>query len=226
MSNDRPCFTYLAGRGLAEVTRLALNAARIEYDEVYLQTREEFLQLIADGKLMFKQVPLLEIDGENVIGSEPVLRYVCRKYNFKAKSPEDQVKVDMLSMGARDMLRSGFSAAQFQKTREEQETMLQGAVKQCKNRYFPVFEKILGESKSGFLVGDSLTMADFMFFDGLSYVNEIPRIKPLLDDFPNLQKYIVHFSNQPGLKEYLCSSRRHPPPDDEYVRVVNLVLDW
>ncbi|XP_030851321.1 glutathione S-transferase alpha-4 [Strongylocentrotus purpuratus] len=226
MSTVKPRFTYFAGRGLGEVTRLALNAAKVEYDEIYLQSREEFLQLITDDKLLFKQVPLLEMDGQNLTGSEVILRYVCNKYNFQAKSDKDQVKLEMLCLGARDMLKSGFSAAQFQKTREEQEAMLQGAVKQCKNRYFPVFEKVLGESKSGFLVGDSLTMADFMVFDGLSYVNEIPNIKPLLDDFPNLKAYIKHFSNQPGLKEYLNSPRRHAPPDDEYVRVVNLVLDW
>eukprot|EP00057_Strongylocentrotus_purpuratus_P009342 XP_011663816.1 PREDICTED: glutathione S-transferase alpha-4 [Strongylocentrotus purpuratus] len=82
------------------------------------------------------------MDGQNLTGSEVILRYVCNKYNFQAKSDKDQVKLEMLCLGARDMLKSGFSAAQFQKTREEQEAMLQGAVKQCKNRYFPVFEKV------------------------------------------------------------------------------------
>ncbi|XP_788101.1 glutathione S-transferase alpha-4 [Strongylocentrotus purpuratus] len=222
---SKPRLTYFAGRGFAEVTRLALNAAQIEYDDVYLRTREEFLQLITDGKLMFKQVPLLEIDGKNLIGSECVLRYVCNKAKLQGKSDDDQSKIEMLSMGARDMLKGGFSGAKFQATPEKEEEMLQSAAKQCKDRYLPVFEKVLGENKSGFLVGDSLTMADLMFFDGLSYVNEIPKIKSLLDDFPNCKAFIVHFSSQPGIKEYLASPRRHPPPNDEYVRGVRKVLN-
>ena len=48
----------------------------------------------------------------------------------------------MLSMGARDMLKSGFSGSKFQATPEKGEEMLQSAAKQCKERYLPVFEKV------------------------------------------------------------------------------------
>ncbi|XP_041462297.1 glutathione S-transferase alpha-4-like [Lytechinus variegatus] len=221
---SKPRLTYFDGRGFAEVSRLALSAAKIEYDDIYLRTREEFLQLITDGKLMFKQVPLLEIDGQNLIGSECILRYICSKGNLQGK-PEDQTKIEMLSMGARDMLKAGFSGAKFQATSEKCEEMLQNAGKQSKERYLPVFEKVLGESKSGFLVGDSLTMADLMFFDSVSYVNDISQFQPLLADFPNCKRFIEHFSSQPGIKEYLASPRRHPPPSDEYVQGVRKVLN-
>ncbi|XP_063954330.1 glutathione S-transferase alpha-4-like isoform X1 [Lytechinus pictus] len=220
---SKPRLTYFDGRGFAEVSRLALSAAKIEYDDIYLRTRDEFLQLITDGKLMFKQVPLLEIDGQNLIGSECILRYICNKGNLQGK-PEDQTKIEMLSMGARDMLKAGFSGAKFQATPEKEEEMLQNAGKQSKERYLPVFEKVLGESKSGFLVGDSLTMADLMFFDSVSYVNDLSQIQPLLADFPNCKRFIEHFSSQPGIKEYLASPRRHPPPSDEYVQGVRKVL--
>ncbi|XP_072178378.1 glutathione S-transferase alpha-4-like [Diadema setosum] len=221
----RPRLTYFAGRGLAEVIRLALNAAQIEYEDIYMRTREEFLQLIKDGKLMFKQVPLLEMDGKNLIGSESTFRYVCKKGGFMGKTDDDQAMVEMLCLGARDMLRSGFSNFQFVAADKQEET-LQKALKLSRERYLPVFEKTLEESKSGFLVGDSLTMADFMFYDPLSYINEIPRVKHELDAFPKCKAYIQHFSSQPGLKEYLASPQRHPPPDAAYVKEVNLVLNW
>lgn len=41
---------------------------------------------------MFKQIPLLEIDGLNLIGSEAVLRYVCRKGNLEGKTDEEKVR--------------------------------------------------------------------------------------------------------------------------------------
>ena len=51
-------------------------------------------------------------------------------------------RVELLFMGARDMLRSGWTGYTFQKTPEEQQKMLQNGIKQSKERYLPVFEKV------------------------------------------------------------------------------------
>ncbi|XP_072178586.1 glutathione S-transferase alpha-4-like [Diadema setosum] len=223
MAGQKPRLTYFDGRGYAEITRLVLSAANIEFDDVFLKSRQEFLQLIEDGKLMFKQVPLLEIDGKNLIGSTSIPQYVCRKAGFVAQTEDDQAMVDMLCIGARDIL-MGVSGFKFMPD-EKQEEVLQHGVREVKSRHLPVFEKILAQSESGFLVGNSLTIADFMFFDGVSYINEIPSVKQELDDFPKCKAFIEHFSRQPGLSEYLSSPRRHPPPNDQYVKEVRLVLD-
>ncbi|XP_071479190.1 glutathione S-transferase alpha-4-like [Diadema antillarum] len=222
MAGQKPRLTYFDGRGFSEVTRLALSAAKIEFDDVYLKSRDEFLQLIKDGKLKFNQVPLLEMDGQNLTGIRSIPQYVCKKAGFVAQSEDDQAWVNMLCDGARDiqMRVTGFKFT----PPEKQEEVLQYGIKEIKKYHLPNFEKTLAQSESGFLVGNSLTIADFMFFDGLSYINEIPSIKQELDDFPKCRAFIEHFSRQPGLSEYLSSPRRHPPPTDQYLKEVNLIL--
>eukprot|EP00057_Strongylocentrotus_purpuratus_P000877 XP_001185610.2 PREDICTED: glutathione S-transferase 3 [Strongylocentrotus purpuratus] len=177
MAGDTVRLTYTASRGLGEPIRLALVASGIDYTEIYLQTREDFVKLTEGGKLMFKQIPLLEIDGLNLIGSEAVLRYVCRKGNLEGKTDE---------------------------------------------------EKVLSESKSGFFVGDSMTMADIMLFDALSCVNEIPELKAigLLDEYPLCVAFIDHFSKQPRIVDYLASERRHTVIDLEQAAYASRLFGW
>lgn len=47
-----------------------------------------------------------------------------------------------------------------------------------------LIHQVLGESTSGFLVGDSMSMADIMVFDGLCYLHEDPKLKSELQNFP------------------------------------------
>ncbi|XP_072178600.1 glutathione S-transferase alpha-4-like [Diadema setosum] len=225
MADNKPKLTYFAVRSLAEVIRLALSAAKVEYDEVYLRSREQFVQLITDGKLMFKQVPLLEIDGKTLIGSDCTLRYVCRTRGLMGKNSDDQTLIDMLSSGARDMFKLGIFNYKFKPTEEARAEFLEKATKECRERYLPVFERILTGSKSGFLVGDTMTMADIIFFDAVSYLQEAPNLKHTLAEFPGCQAFIAHFSQQPGIKEYLASPRRLPHMDDDMVAEVKQVVN-
>nr|XP_054760579.1 glutathione S-transferase alpha-4-like isoform X2 [Lytechinus pictus] len=223
--------TYSATRGLAEPIPLALVISGIEYTDNYLRTRDDMVKLVEGGNLMFKQVPLLEIDGLNLIGSEAILRYVCRKGGLDGKTDEEKVKIDMLSMGAKDMVFHNVIYSRFHEiliSKEKAEEDIRTAIKECKNRYLPVFEKVLSESKSGFFVGESLTMADIMLFDALSCVNEIPEFKEirLMDEYPLCVAFIGHFSNQPRLKEYLRSERRHTVIDLEQAAYASRVMGW
>ena len=42
------------------------------------------------GKLTYKQAPLLEFDGRSLVGSEVILRHVCRKGNLMGKTEAEQ----------------------------------------------------------------------------------------------------------------------------------------
>ena len=62
--------TYFAGWGLAEQTRWVLAATGVEWEQVALETHEEFTALRDDGSLLFRQLPLLEIDGLKLTQSQ------------------------------------------------------------------------------------------------------------------------------------------------------------
>ncbi|XP_071504012.1 glutathione S-transferase A3-like [Diadema antillarum] len=141
MADGKPRLTYTPGRGLAEVTRLALVAGGIEYEDIYLTSREAFLQLINDGKLLFNQIPLLEMDGICLVGSDALLRYVCNKAGLMGKTDKDQAMIEMLTLGARDLLKSGLPSFKFSPP-EKQEEIIQNIAKQSRERYLPIFEKV------------------------------------------------------------------------------------
>ena len=59
--------TYFHGWGLAEPARWMLSATGIEFEQVNLDAHAEFEQLRSSGILLFGQLPLLEIDGLNLV---------------------------------------------------------------------------------------------------------------------------------------------------------------
>ncbi|XP_030854287.1 glutathione S-transferase-like [Strongylocentrotus purpuratus] len=137
----------------------------------------------------------------------------------------------MLSMGAEDIAFPSLMSPMFlevQFTKEAADKASENGIKECRERYLPVFEKVLDESTSGFLVGDSMSRADIMLFDGLCYLHEDPKLESELQNFPRCSAFIDHFSKQSGIKEYLASPRRNGLPDLEYTkhccRILNLPL--
>lgn len=45
---------------------------------------------LADGSLMFQQVPMVEIDGMKLIQSKAILHYIAEKYNLHGKDPKER----------------------------------------------------------------------------------------------------------------------------------------
>ena len=72
--------------------------------------------------LMFGQIPLLKIDGLNLVQSCATLRYLSRKHNMYGESEIQRVQIDILSDGIRDFL-SKFTAVPFS---EDYEATLKG----------------------------------------------------------------------------------------------------
>jgi hypothetical protein len=48
--------------------------------------------LLIEKKLLFLQVPLLEIDGKNLVQSSAIARYICRKGNLLGDNEDDMTK--------------------------------------------------------------------------------------------------------------------------------------
>lgn len=62
--------------------RLALDLGGIDYTETSISLAEwpdKKCQCLEDGTLPFGQLPLLQIDGMNIVQSTSILRYLSRK---------------------------------------------------------------------------------------------------------------------------------------------------
>ena len=157
MEDRRPRLTYFAGWGLAEQTRWMLAAAGVEFSQVALRSHAEFEALRASGRLLFNQLPLLELDGLDLTQSQAMVRYVARRHGMDGGSaPADAAKVDMLCEGVRD---ARGVVVGFPFSPDPAEYRAEAPARLA--RHLPFFERAL--AGGGFAVeGHELTAADVL----------------------------------------------------------------
>ncbi|XP_070217540.1 LOW QUALITY PROTEIN: glutathione S-transferase A4-like [Bos mutus] len=221
----KPKLWYFHGRGRMESIRWLLAAAGVEFEEEFLETREQYEKLQKDGRLLFGQVPLVEIDGMELTQTRAILSYLAAKYNLHGKDLKETVRIDMYADGTLDLMLMVALAA-F-KPPEEKEESLALAVKKAKTRYFPVFEKILKDHGEDFLVGNKFSgrQTDRQLLEAILTMEELDA--SVLSDFPLLKEFKTRFSNIPTIKKFLQpGSQRKPPPDSHYVEVVRNILQF
>ncbi|XP_010585403.1 glutathione S-transferase A4 isoform X2 [Loxodonta africana] len=204
----RPKLHYPNGRGRMESVRWALAAAGVEFDEEFLETREQLHKLQKGKHLLFQQVPMVEIDGMKLVQTRSILHYIAEN-------------IDMYVEGTLDLLEMIITHP-FLKPEDQQKevvSMTQKAV----IRYFPVFEKILRDHGQKFLVGNQLSLADVILLQTILALEE--KVPNILAAFPHLQEFTVKISNVPTIKKFLePGSKKKPPPDDVYVRTVYTIF--
>ncbi|XP_043319929.1 glutathione S-transferase alpha-4-like [Cervus canadensis] len=219
----KPKLWYFCGRGRMESIRWLLAAAGVEFEEEFLETREQHEKLQKDGRLLFGQVPLVEIDGMELTQTRAILSYLATKYNLHGKDPKETVRIDMYAEGTLDLM-TMVALAAF-KPPEGKEESLALVVKKAKTQHFPVFEKILKDHGEDFLVGNKFRWADIQLLEAILMVEELDA--SVLSDFPLLKEFKTRISNIPTIKKFLQpGSQRKPPPDSHYVEVVRNVLQF
>ncbi|NWY38794.1 GSTA3 transferase, partial [Sylvia atricapilla] len=215
--SGKPRLTYLNGRGRMESIRWLLAAAGVEFDEVYLETKEQYDKLIKDGFLLFQQVPLVEIDGMKMVQTRAIMSYIAGKYNLHGKDLKERALIDMYVEGISDLMQMilmfPFSPP------DAKEKNLESIKERATNRYFPVFEKVLKQHGQDFLVGNKFSWADVQLMEAILAVEE--KLPTVLSGFPQLQVFKTKMSNVPTIKKFLQpGSPRKPPPDAHYVETV------
>lgn len=112
--------TYFLGRGLAEIPRWMLAATNEPFVNKGLRTPEELDALRASGVLAMNQVsedlwlvdwcvcsmvlrlqlPLLEIDGFNIVQSGAMVRYLARKHGVDGGTVKQKLDADVVGLAS------------------------------------------------------------------------------------------------------------------------------
>ncbi|KAK1170898.1 glutathione S-transferase 3-like [Acipenser oxyrinchus oxyrinchus] len=212
---------YFDGRGLMESIRWLLTVAGVEFEEVFLKTREQYEQLLKDGALMFQQVPLVEIDGMKLIQTRAILNYIAAKYNLYGKDLKERAMIDMYVEGIRDLMDLLIKHPFLPPAEKDSNTKL--IQTKAVDRFFPVYEQALAQSGGGYLVGGQLSKADVQVFEVVLMVEE--KLPSILSGFPQLQAFQSRMRNVPAIQKFLQpGSQRKAQPDDNYVKTVMEVL--
>ncbi|XP_043855247.1 glutathione S-transferase-like [Dromiciops gliroides] len=217
----KPKLYYFNGRGRMESVRWLLAAAGVEYEEVLFTTAEELQNLIKCGKLMYQQVPMVEMDGMTIIQTRAILRYMAAKYNLYGKDLKEQALIDMYVEGMREL----YDIIMFLplSAPEEKEKNLSFMTEKATKRFLPVYEKVLKDHGKNYLVGNQLSWADIHLLELILMVEEC---KPgVLLAFPKLQEFKARVSKLPRIQKFLQpGSPRKPPLDDAGLEEVKKIF--
>ena len=222
---------YFAGRGLCEPIRWLLELGAVPYINVAVSTPEALDALRTGGTLAFNQLPLLQMNGVNLVQSRATARYVAEVCNLCGQNPEEEAALAIVADGVRDM-RSALTGTPFAHvngTWAEQLAKVAAALA----KYAPFFEHILEERHHDgpFLTGASrVTYADAALAEAMLWMQEIlpAETATAFAAAPRVAALLKGVTENGRLSKYLASGRRPATPVGdvavEYVRAVNSVL--
>ncbi|NXE39495.1 GSTA2 transferase, partial [Ptilorrhoa leucosticta] len=218
----KPKLHYTKGRGKMESIRWLLAAAGVEFEEEFIETKEDLEKLRNDGVLLFQQVPMVEMDGMRMVQTRAILSYIAAKYNLYGKDLKERAWIDMYVEGTTDLM-GMIMYFPFQPA-DTKEKNLALIIERATTRYFPVYEKALKDHGQDYLVGNKLSWADVHLLEAILMAEEC---KPdVLSAFPLLQAFKGRISNIPTIKKFLQpGSQRKPPTDEKFVAVVRKIFN-
>nr|XP_048291666.1 glutathione S-transferase A2 isoform X2 [Myodes glareolus]XP_048291667.1 glutathione S-transferase A2 isoform X2 [Myodes glareolus] len=204
----KPVLHYFNGRGRMECIRWLLAAAGVEFEEKFIGCPEDLEKLIKDGRLMFQQVPMVEIDGMTLVQTRSILNYIATKYNLYGKDAKERALIDMYTEGIFDLTEMMLPLVICPPDQREAKILL--VKDKIKNRYLPAYEKVLKSHGQDYLVGNKLTRVDIHLLEVLLYVEELD--SSLLAPFPLLKALKNRISSLPNVKKFLQPGSQRKPP--------------
>ncbi|XP_072524102.1 glutathione S-transferase P-like [Salminus brasiliensis] len=188
--------TYFAVRGRCGATRIMLSDQGQEWKEIVVSF-EDWMKGDLKKTCVFGQLPKFEDGDLALFQSNAILRHLGRKHGAYGKNDKEAAQIDMFADGVED-LRLKYMKLIYQ----EYETGKEAYIKDLPN-HLCRFEAVLAKNKSGFLVGDSVSFADYSLFEVM--LNHLVLSPTCLDSFPALKSFVEKFSARPKIKAFLDS---------------------
>jgi glutathione S-transferase len=94
---------YFGGRGMADQIRWMLAATDVSFTQKTIFLREH-LQRLSQAQLPFGQLPLLQIDGIELVQSQAIIRYLATRSGLHGKNREEIAKCDMIAEAVKDLI--------------------------------------------------------------------------------------------------------------------------
>ena len=164
---------YFAGRGLADPIRWVLAAANISFGQKVVDTREHFLKMAA-RQLPFGALPMLQIDGIEMVQSRAIIRAIAKRSRLCGRDNEEEIKCDMIAEMCDDVLSLAVKAPFVRNNGQEAGDKHIQSMKEHWMKYAPRFEAVLAANGGSFMVGDRMTYADVLMVHCLTcYVEEV-----------------------------------------------------
>jgi len=168
--------------------------------------------LRSKGLLVFNQVPLLRIDGLDLVQSKAIVRYLAEKHNLRGPNPADVAMSDMVAEGISDWRSAMGIAFEFSFGGYEQSAEQKEKARNANSKYLPFLERRISAAGSGWLVGSSMTYADVLFLEVAEQIVTADSV--CLDSYPLCAALHQKMLGQARLAEFLKSDLRKSKSQD------------
>ncbi|KAL3114473.1 hypothetical protein niasHT_011602 [Heterodera trifolii] len=193
---------YFDARGVVEPIRLLLHYVGQPFENIRFKDFEEW-EKTYKSEFFYGKVPVLEVDGKQLAQSATILRYLAEKFDLAGKDEWEKAKANEIIDFQKDAntdlvpylyVKMGFREGDLEKLRGE---VFEPGVK----RILPLFEKLLKESGSGYMLKSGLSMVDFQV---ANFLYTFTKLEPeTINAHPELIKYVDRVHALPQLQQYL-----------------------
>lgn len=188
---------YFNGRGRAEISRLILAAAGVNYEDVRI---EDWPNAKADTPI--GQVPYLEIDNTKLPQSLSIARYLAREYNLVGKNNLEAAKADAIVDTCIDLMTAFYYKVHLITNLPAKDAALKAFLIEDAPQGLSNIEKLAKTyGSSGHSVGSSLTWAD-LFIHEITY-SLSNYDADVLKGFSGLKKIVHAVEKNENIAKYL-----------------------
>jgi glutathione S-transferase len=214
---QKPTLIYFKARGRAEVARLVLAEAGVDYDEhpigkdlgLWNGQPTDFQALKDSGLLPFQAAPVwVDADGFRLAQSAAIAKYLAASHGMAGKTVREAAQIDQL-LGACDDVR--VEIRRLVSEPDKRVAIVTDLTATFLPRWMGFLDRTLAANRdgTGFVVGDSITVADLALFYLLELLRDNGFGAPI-DAFPRLVAFASRIAARPGIAKYLASPTRPP----------------
>ena len=215
---QRPTLVYFNARGRAELIRLVLAEAGVDWQEHHVGRGTppaggrptDLAALKASGELPFEAVPVWEEPGGfRLAQSLAIVNHLGRTHGLRGRSPVEAARVDEW-LGAIEDVRA--EVRKLATIPAEQRAALRAELRtSILPRWLGLLDRHLRRNRdgAGFTVGDGPTVADLALY----YLLELARDNGMgeaIDRYPALVAFARRIASRPRVAAYLGSPKRPP----------------
>jgi len=196
---------YFNVRGRAEVSRILFFLNDVEF----IDNRIPFNEWPKHkDSFVFKQMPVLEVDGIQIAQSDAIAKYLAKKFNLVGSNDIEEAQIDAVASQTTDA-QNKLAILYF----SQDETAKENARKEVLPM-FSCLENFLKNNKhnSGFLVGNKMSWADIKLWDILCLLEHW--VPDALKECPSLCALREKIGNLPKIKEWVAARGK---PDMENI---------
>lgn len=194
--------TYFDGRGRAEISRLVMAAANKPFEDVRIGF-PDWPKVKATTPL--GTLPMLEVGGKKYSQGLAVATFLARENGLYGSNNLDGLEIDQIQQVREDLLTSQ-SKTMFEKDEATKAELMKKLKEETYPKVFGFFNSVVKESKSGFVVGKKLSLADLVIYEGTQTVFE--NEPAILDAFPELKKLRAKVESDGNVKSYLAKRKK------------------